>query len=223
VADLAIGHVGQSLDGYIAADSGESRFVTGPADVEHTHRLRALFDAVLVGRSTVANDDPELTTRLVAGEHATRVVVDPGRRLRGAHRVLSDRKARTLLVCGEAAARQPSPPHVELVAVRSDGDRLCPRDIRAALGRLGLRRIFVEGGGVTLSRFLEAGALDRAHVAVSPVLIGSGRRGLSVPAAPTLGEAWRPRFRRFLLGDDVLYDFDLRSATPVRGLGAPRS
>jgi hypothetical protein len=58
-------------------------------------------------------------------------------------------------------------------------------------------------------------------VAVSPVLIGSGRRGLSVPAAPTLGEAWRPQSRQFLLGNDVLYDFDLRSKAPVRGLATP--
>src|SRR4051812_3931568 len=69
---LVIGHVGQSLDGQIATSAGASRYVTGPENIVHMHRLRALVDAVVVGASTVEADDPELTTRLVTGEHPTR-------------------------------------------------------------------------------------------------------------------------------------------------------
>jgi riboflavin biosynthesis pyrimidine reductase len=74
------------------------------------------------------------------------------------------------------------------------------------LAERGLRRVFVEGGGVTVSRFLAAGALDRLHVAVSPLFLGQGRPGVVLPAIAELTSALRPSVRRFTLGDDVLFD-----------------
>ena len=79
-----------------------------------------------------------------------------------------------------------------------------------ALRARGLRRILVEGGGVTVSRFLQAGALTRLHVTVAPMLIGSGRHALTLPPIASLDQALRPRCHLFHLGDDVLFDLDLR-------------
>ena len=79
---FVVAHLGQSLDGRIATVDGSSRWVTGPEDVAHNHRMRALFDAVVVGAETVRQDDPQLTVRLVPGRNPTRVVLDPGRRLK---------------------------------------------------------------------------------------------------------------------------------------------
>jgi riboflavin biosynthesis pyrimidine reductase len=78
------------------------------------------------------------------------------------------------------------------------------------LKRRGLRRIFVEGGGVTVSHFLQAGVLDRLHVVVSPVFLGQGRPGTTLPKIDGLDQAMRLRTRRFFLGEDVLFDCDLR-------------
>ena len=72
--------------------------------------------------------------------------------------------------------------------------------------------ILVEGGGVTVSRFLEAGLLDRLHLTVAPILMGSGRRGITLPPIETLDQALRPPCRHFSLGDDLLFDMDLSSA-----------
>ena len=74
---LTVGHLGQSLDGFIATPSGDSQTVTGGDNIVHLHRLRALCDAVVVGAGTVAADDPQLTTRHVPGPHPLRVVFDP--------------------------------------------------------------------------------------------------------------------------------------------------
>ena len=62
---ITVGHLGQSLDGFIATHSGESQFATGEENILHLHRMRALCDAVVVGAGTVAADDPQLTTRYV--------------------------------------------------------------------------------------------------------------------------------------------------------------
>ena len=96
---ITVGHLGQSLDGFIATHAGESRWVTGQENILHLHRLRALCDAVVVGAGTVAVDDPQLTTRLVSGPNPLRVVLDPGRRLGDHHRVFNDDDAETLYVC----------------------------------------------------------------------------------------------------------------------------
>ncbi|MGB5834942.1 MAG: dihydrofolate reductase family protein, partial [Thiohalocapsa sp.] len=74
-------HLGQSLDGCIATHTGDSEFVTGPENLLHLHRMRALSDAVVVGAGTIASDDPRLTTRLVSGPNPVRVVLDPDGRL----------------------------------------------------------------------------------------------------------------------------------------------
>jgi hypothetical protein len=92
-----IAHLGQSIDGYIATADGDSRFVTGEANIRHLHRMRALSDAVMVGTETVAADDPRLTTRLVPGPNAVRVVLDPRRRLSRERHLFNDGAAETLL------------------------------------------------------------------------------------------------------------------------------
>jgi diaminohydroxyphosphoribosylaminopyrimidine deaminase / 5-amino-6-(5-phosphoribosylamino)uracil reductase len=95
---FVLGRIAQSLDGRIATASGESRWISGEADLEHTHRLRALSDAVLVGASTVRADDPQLTTRAVEGPSPVRVILDPARRLDERYRVFGEGPP-TLLAC----------------------------------------------------------------------------------------------------------------------------
>ena len=98
-----------------------------------------------------------------------------------------------------------------LVLPRREG-RISPQDICAALAERGIWRILVEGGARTIAHFIEAKALDRLHVLVAPVIIGSGKQGLDLPPISDLRDALRPPVRVWAFADgDVLFDCDLRS------------
>ena len=209
---ICVGHLGQSLDGHIATVTGDSRYVTGQENILHMHRMRSLCDAILVGAATVAADDPRLTTRLVAGENPLRVILDPHRRLSPAHRVFSDGQAPTLLVCGESRLDDGERVgQARVLAIPECDGRLELAVLMSRLRQQGVYALFVEGGGITVSRFLQAGLLQRLQVAVAPLLIGSGRPAIRLPENTRLGECLRPDCRIFRMGEDVLFDCDLRT------------
>jgi diaminohydroxyphosphoribosylaminopyrimidine deaminase / 5-amino-6-(5-phosphoribosylamino)uracil reductase len=211
VRPMTIGHLGQSLDGFIATHSGDSQFVTGPANIVHLHRLRALCDAVVVGAGTVAADDPQLTTRHVEGPSPLRVIFDPGRRLAEDYRVFTDDSAPTLYACAQSLVRD-GETHVgcaSVIGLPGSDDSSSAAALVTALRERGCSRVFVEGGGVTVSAFLEAHLLDRLHMAIAPLLIGDGRPAIRLPARDALRDCLRPRYRVFRMGGDVLFDCDL--------------
>jgi diaminohydroxyphosphoribosylaminopyrimidine deaminase / 5-amino-6-(5-phosphoribosylamino)uracil reductase len=213
---LVLGQMGQSLDGRIATESGHSHYVTGEQDLTRLHRLRALVDAVVVGAGTVASDDPRLTVRRVEGANPVRVVIDPSARLPVDRRVFQDGAAPTVLVTGPGVAPTWEGPGVEHLplpwqAGGDHGHQLDPQVVIEALRARGLSKVLVEGGGLTVSTFLEARALDRLHITVAPILMGSGRASITLPPIARMDEAIRPvSVQTIRLGDDVLFDLSLR-------------
>lgn len=207
-------HLAQSLDGRIATAAGVSRWISGAGDIVHTHRLRALHHAVLVGAGTVRHDDPRLTTREVAGESPVRVVLDTDRRLHDGYQVFQD-DLPTLLACaGDAAAPCG---RAEILALPRTGRGLDLAGLAGALRSRGLTHLFVEGGGVTVGRFLAAGLVDRLHVAVAPLLLGSGIPMLALPEVPTPEHGLRFPLAVHRLDADMLFD----CAIGRRVIGAP--
>ena len=212
---VTVGHLGQSLDGFIATHLGESQWVTGQENVLHLHRLRALCDAVVVGAGTVAADDPRLTTRHVSGSNPLRVVFDPTRRLDARYAIFTDETAPTLYVCAKDLVRTGETHLASAPMLGLDGVDLHAQ-LRALVQYLHTRgcvRILVEGGGVTVSGFLEANLLNRLHLAIAPLLIGSGRPAVRLTPSAVLRDCRRPQYRVFRMGGDVLFDCDLSSST----------
>jgi diaminohydroxyphosphoribosylaminopyrimidine deaminase/5-amino-6-(5-phosphoribosylamino)uracil reductase len=200
--------LGQSLDGFIAARTGDAIYVTGDEDRRHLHRLRALADAVVVGAGTAIADDPRLTVRDCAGANPVRVVLDHAGRVPPHSRLFTDDAAPTLRVVGPDRD-VPEQDGVEILRLPRSGAGFDPRSLLDALARRGLGRVLVEGGGVTVSRFLRERTLHRLYLTVAPVLIGDGVPGLRFPGTPRMRDALRAPTRRTDLGEDTLFEIDL--------------
>jgi riboflavin biosynthesis pyrimidine reductase len=89
--------------------------------------------------------------------------------------------------------------------------------ILAALVERGLRRVLIEGGAETVSCFLAAGCLDRLHVIVAPIIIGSGRPGFVLSPIERADQALRVSMRTYRLDDEILFDCDLSAQRVVAG------
>ncbi len=153
-------------------------------------------------------DDPQLTVRRVEGPSPARVVIDPSARLASSARALAADGIRRLVITGAGAPTR-LPADVEIVPLAAEGGRIAPGAIVAALAARGFRRILIEGGADTVSRFLAAGCLDRLHIVIAPIILGSGPSSLALPPIKLVEEAVRAPIRAHVLGDEVLLDCDL--------------
>ena len=207
---IVVGQFGQSIDARIATANGDSRYINGTAGLAHLHRLRALVDAVVIGVGTANMDDPQLTVRRVSGPSPARVIVDPSGRLPATARVFAADGIRRLVITREDTANK-LPHGVEIAGLPESNGHIAPAAILAALAERGFRRILVEGGANTVSRFLEARCLDRLHVVIAPIIIGAGPSSVTLPPIARVEHALRAPIRAHVLGEELLVDCDLSS------------
>ncbi len=219
---VTVAQIGQSLDGRIATVTGDARDVSGPDGLAHLHRMRALVDGVVIGVGTALHDNPRLTVRMCPGANPARIVIDPRGRLPSDAPLLREDGARRIVV---QAVDRAWPEGIEVIQLNAQDGVLDPAEILDALHKAGLSTLMIEGGGITISRFLEAGLISRLQVSVAPLLIGGGQQGLTMPV-PTekLADAMRPETRVFSLGSDVVFDcgFDARAAAGTEAMHEQR-
>jgi riboflavin-specific deaminase-like protein len=205
---VVVGQFGQSIDARIATTSGDSRYINGAEGLAHLHRLRALVDAVLIGVGTANMDDPQLTVRRVTGPSPARVILDPRGRLPATAKVLAADGIRRLVITRAGCANN-FPQGVEIAGLPECDGHIAPAAILATLAERGFRRILVEGGANTVSRFLEARCLDRLHVVIAPIIIGAGPSSVTLPPILRVDHALRAPMQAHVLGEELLIDCDL--------------
>ena len=205
----------QTLDGRIATATGDARWISGEAERRVSHALRAACDAVLVGVGTVITDDPQLTVRMVPGASPLRVVLDSKLRLPLDAKILEADAATTVLTTERSAVdrrRALTDRHVgvELLPVGPRGVDVAAA--LAALGRVGVETLLVEGGARVITSLLAAGVVDRLIVGVAPTIIGQGTEAVGPLGITSVAHGLKLVNRSLhVVGDDVLVSGDLVS------------
>jgi diaminohydroxyphosphoribosylaminopyrimidine deaminase/5-amino-6-(5-phosphoribosylamino)uracil reductase len=181
-----------TLDGKVAAASGDARWISCLESRRAVHELRAKADAVMIGAGTVRRDDPELTVRLADGRDPVRVVVTGDGDLPADAKLLATaRHTPTVVVAREATAaarRLLGARGADLVEV---GDAGLRGALEALAGR-GLLDILCEGGPTLAGELLAGGFIDRVLLFVAPLIVGRGAPDLfASPAVDAVDLAWR--------------------------------
>ncbi|MEZ4503974.1 MAG: bifunctional diaminohydroxyphosphoribosylaminopyrimidine deaminase/5-amino-6-(5-phosphoribosylamino)uracil reductase RibD [Dehalococcoidia bacterium] len=205
-----------SLDGRIAASSGDSRWVSGPETLRWAHRNRPKLDAIVVGSATVIIDNPQLTARPEGVEgpvhQPLRIVLDSRGRIAPEARVLEGESPS--LVATTAAA---SPEWRATIEARGAEVVQLPAldghvDLEALLrelGRRGMLTVLFEGGGRVLGSLFDARLVDRVQAVVAPIIIGASDAPSAVAGRGVERMAQAPRLRDIevtRLGEDVLIE-----------------
>jgi diaminohydroxyphosphoribosylaminopyrimidine deaminase/5-amino-6-(5-phosphoribosylamino)uracil reductase len=181
-----------TLDGRIATQSGESRWITGEAARRRVHRLRYEYDAVLVGVNTVLRDDPRLDCRVRRPKKLTRVVLDTRLKTPPSARLFDHHGPVVILHGREVDPQRVSAlqPKAYLIAVESDSRGLDWPGILSALVSQGMTSVMVEGGGRVAASALRAGAIQKVCFFYGPKIVGSeGVPGVGALAIPSLAAA----------------------------------
>ena len=203
-----------TLDGKIAAASGDSRWVAGEAARAWAHEhLRTRVDAIICGVNNVLLDDPELTSRpggALAGRQPLRIVADSRGRTPLEARVLGPGAKTVIATTGESPAEWRAALAARgaeaLVLPADESGRVDLHALTAELGRRGVLTLLVEGGGVLHASFLGAGLADKVHAIIAPKIVGgSAYPAVAGEGAARMADAWALRDVAVeRLGDDVL-------------------
>ncbi len=206
--------VAQTLDGFIAAVKGTSHWITSGESRTEVHRLRSLYDAVLVGAGTVRKDNPSLNVRHIEGRDPLRIVLTRSWNFPKSTALFNDGKPeRTIVVTSMKAAKH----HAEEVQrLRNRGIAVLEvstepmeyASLQAAIKVLftehGVRSILVEGGAEVFSAFVHAGLVDRIDVFTAPIVLGQGIGAFSALRPLHLSGAHRFSIEHVQrLGDDT--------------------
>ena len=196
---IAVSHFAQTLDGKIATDQGDSKWIGNPENLLHAHRMRALCEGILIGGQTLLRDQPQLTVRHVSGRNPRRIVLTSSRPdLTPLLQSCSD----PVMVLG--LDESDTPPH--LCLPRRQQGRIDGRDVLTCLYEQGIYTVYVEGGAQTTSNFLADGAIDLLQLHFSPLVFGSGIGALRLPKIDWVKEAIS--FEPFVfqpVGDSVMF------------------
>ena len=176
-----------SLDGRIAAASGDSQWISGEQSRRVVHELRNRVDAILVGAETVRNDDPRLTCRMRGGRDPLRVVLDGRLSITPSARVCTQPSTAPTLIAtsedhgqGEKRAKLEAQ-GVQIVCLPGKNGQVPLRPLLVELGRRGHKSVLIEGGGRIAAAALREGVVDKVLFFYAPLLLGGEGRAMIGP------------------------------------------
>ena len=203
-----------SLDGRIAAATGDSRWISSEESRRLVHQWRRESDVVMVGAATVIADNPRLTCRIEGGRDPVRVIIDQRLRSPAGARIFRQRSpAATILVTSAMKAASVSRRYgarVEAIGASVDGHGIALMEVMQEFGRRGWSKVLIEGGAKLAGAALRAGIVDRVAFFVAPLIIGCGLSSVEGLLARSVREAIKLKnFSTRRVGSDWLLEADV--------------
>jgi len=168
-----------TLDGRIAAASGDSQWISSEESRALVHRWRREADAVIAGAATIIADNPRLTCRITGGRDPVRVIIDGRLKVPpGATVFTEDSLAPAILVTTAAnlarARQRYHGNNIEVIGVAAEHGRIDLGMMAREFGKRGWCRVLIEGGAHLAGAALASGIVDRVAIFIAPKILGSG-------------------------------------------------
>ena len=202
---IFFGQIGQSLDGKIALNNGNSHYINEKESIIYLHCLRSISDAVLVGVNTIIKDNPLLTTRKITGSNPIRVIIDPSLKLTNKYKIFKDNN--TNIIFTNVSNKKKLNNSAIIVLPKKN----FTINIYKYLKRMSFNNILVEGGPTTLSKFIDLKLLDIMQFIISPTLLGSGIDSLKLKPITKLKNAIKVKNTISKLGKEIIVTLDFNS------------
>ncbi|MFA5388422.1 MAG: bifunctional diaminohydroxyphosphoribosylaminopyrimidine deaminase/5-amino-6-(5-phosphoribosylamino)uracil reductase RibD [Candidatus Omnitrophota bacterium] len=178
----------ESLDGKIATRTMDSKWITSDEARYYSYALRSKMDAVLVGANTIIRDNPILTSR--RNKSPVKIVLDSKLRVPEHANIFSGKSpALNIVAVLKRSLKDPgvlkkagrlNKQGILVIACPAKDNRIDLIWLLRELAELEISRLLVEGGGDTISGFLEQGLADKAMFFIAPRIIGGKNAVTSV-------------------------------------------
>lgn len=210
----------QSIDGCIATQNGESRWISGNKTLKLAQKLRRDHDCILIGIETVMKDDPELSCRIDPDRSPVRIILDSKLTLpQDTIIVKTARRVKTIVLTTQQSAQKRrallQEKGIEIVTFTADEKGRVPL-LKAIqyLGERGFKSILVEGGARVITSFLKAQMISKIVITTAPIIIGEGVHAIGNINVHTLKEALKPKRTRVRrMGSDIVWELLLDTRT----------
>ena len=202
---LVIAQIGQSIDGRIALNNGNSHYINNPKSIIYLHCLRSISDAIIVGSNTIKKDDPQLTTRKIKGTNAKRIIIDGSLSLNNKYKIFNDGNENIIFTKSDKSIRLNNSTIIRLK------EKNFTKNLITQIKKLKYKNILVEGGSKTISELINNKYIDILQFMIAPILIGSGINSLNLKEISNLNKAIRPKHNFNGLENEIIVNLFLNS------------
>ncbi len=202
---LVIAQIGQSIDGRIALNNGNSHYINNPKSIIYLHCLRSISDAIIVGSNTIKKDDPLLTTRKIKGTNPKRIIIDGSLSLNNKYKIFNDGNENIIFTKSNKNIRLNNSIIIRLK------EKNFTKNLITQIKKLKYKNILVEGGSKTISELINNKYIDILQFMIAPILIGSGINSLNLKEISNLNKAIRPKHNFNELENEIIVNLFLNS------------
>ena len=202
---LVIAQIGQSIDGRIALNNGNSHYINNPKSIIYLHCLRSISDAIIVGSNTIKKDDPLLTTRKIKGTNPKRIIIDGSLSLNNKYKIFNDGNENIIFTKSNKNIILNNSTIIRLK------EKNFTKNLITQIKKLKYKNILVEGGSITISELINNKYIDILQFMIAPILIGSGINSLNLKEISNLNKAIRPKYNFNELENEIIVNLFLNS------------